>query len=198
MTNSDLDRIWNSPENNPTEHAPRLARQFLRGLHRRRQLERLWLIWTVVALTTITGFAAWLITTTDRIQLEREWALLLLLIIPWIFACHFVREFFDRPQCPSEGSIKETFEASLAGNKVARNRVKTIGLLYLVMIPVLAISMQQLAMTNKIRPHEQDSLIAVLVSVLLASGGMMLVRYFRYLLPQRHRLEKLLRDYTDA
>ena len=91
MTNNDLDRAWNSPENNPTEHAPRLARQFLCGLHRRRQLERLWLIWTVGTLTTITGFAAWLITTTD-----------------------------------------------------------------------------------------------------------MLVRYFRYLLPQRQRLEKLLRDYTDA
>ena len=198
MTNNDLDRAWNSPENNPSEQAPLLAQQFLRGCQRRRQLERLWLIWTFVTLATISGFAAWLIVATDRIQLEREWALLLLLIIPWGFAGYFLRGFFKSPPSSKELSIKESFEASLVSNQAARKRLKTIGLLYLIMIPVLTISIQQLAITNKTRPHEQDSLIMFLAAVLLVSGGTMAVRYFRYLRPQGRKLEKLLREYTHS
>ena len=91
MNPNEMQSAWNSPRNNlPTQEQQRLAGQFTRQMIRRRRFQAIWLISTFIWLTVITGLAIRTVIV-GKVNLEQEWGLLPILIVPWAFAFHFLR-----------------------------------------------------------------------------------------------------------
>src|SRR5689334_21079400 len=99
MNLNERQNVWNSSRNNlPTEEQQRLADQFARQMIRRRRFQAIWLINTFVWLTLITVLVIWNIEV-GRSTPSQEWGLFPLLIVPWVFAIHFLRRYL-KPVAP--------------------------------------------------------------------------------------------------
>ena len=195
MNLDELQTLWTSDANrpDPREQAQVLER-FSATLHRRRRREAAWLIWTFFVLTTLTTFAGWLVFATDKIRLSAEWAAIPLLLVPWAFACLFLRRFFRAriPKHRGDATIADSLASAMAANHSERFKLKALGLMYVIVLPVLGFSIWQLHSVGKIAPREAVSMVAFLGGALVLSAGAVLARYWIGLVPEGRRLEALL------
>src|SRR5688572_9712299 len=132
MNMNEMEGLWNSPRNNFSPQAVQsLVDQFSRRMRRRRRFQAIWLIHTFVALTVITLIALSAIAT-GKTRLEREWALLPLLIVPWLFSFHFLRRYLNpSPKVArGESSVVESLRAALASNRAEQSRLKAVAALF--------------------------------------------------------------------
>ena len=72
-----------------------------------------------------------------------------------------------------------------------------MGLLFAIMIPVLAVSIWQLRTTDKVSAREMTSMAIFFGGVLLVSGASVIARYFGRLLPQQRQLNALLAELNE-
>ena len=95
-----------------------------------------------------------------------------LLIVPWGFAFHFLRRYLKpaEPVARGELSIADSLRAALASNRANQPHLKLVGVLYVLMIPLLALAMQQLHAVGKVSARELTSMAALSAGVLLLSG----------------------------
>jgi hypothetical protein len=199
MNLNEMQSAWNSPRNNlPTEEQQRLARQFTRQMIRRRRFQALWLINTFVWLTVITGLAIWTIAV-GKAKPGQEWGLFPLLIVPWAFALHFLRRHLKPVSTPARGefSIADSLRAALGSNRTEQSHLKRVAALFAIMIPLLALSMQQLHAVGKASSRELISMAVLFGGILLLSGAGIAARYFGRVLPQQRQLNALLAELTD-
>ena len=199
MNSNEMQSIWNSPLNNLSPHQQEeLAGQFIRQINRRRRFQSIWLINTFVWLPLITA-AAWWSIAVGNTKLAHEWALLPLLIVPWAFAVYFLRSYLksDSALPQSELSVIESLRAALASNLNRQARLKIVGGLYVILIPVLALAMRQLHAVGKVSERELISMGLLFGGALLISALMMTALFFGRLLPQQKRLEGLLAEGAD-
>ena len=200
MKLDELQDLWNSSANQPTpgQRAGIIAR-FTATLRRRRRQELCWLVWTFFVLTLLTGFVAWMIFKTDKVQLAAEWGAIPLLLIPWVFACLFLRRFL-RQAAPTRDdvTISDSLSAAFAANESERSKLKAIGLMYGIALPVLALCMWQLHSVSKISVRELVSMIAFLGSALAVSGGAVLANYWFKLVPRGQKLKALLKQFEQG
>ncbi len=199
MNLNEMQRDWNSPRNNlPAESRQAVARQFARQLIRRRRFQALWLINTFVWLTVITVLAIRTVAGGQTTP-SQEWGLFPLLIVPWAFALHFLRRYLKpaEPVARGELSIAESMRAALASNRANQRHLKLVGMLYVIMLPLLALAMQQLHATGKVSARELTSMAVLFAGVLLLSGAGIAARYFGRLLPQQKQLHALLAELAD-
>lgn len=198
MNLTEMQSAWNSRRNNlPTVDQQQLAYQFARQMIRRRRFQTAWLINTFVWLTLITVLAI-RTTAMGKTTLAQDWGLFPLLLVPWGFAIHFLRRYL-KPVAPitrGEIAIVDSFRTALESNRESRSNLKLVGVLFVIMIPLLALTMYQLHVVGKISPRELTSMGVLFGGVLATSGVAMAVRYFTRLMPQQRRLEELLR-YSD-
>jgi hypothetical protein len=195
MNLDELQNLWNSSVNQPNaDQSRQMVARFTITLRRRRRQELCWLAWTFFVLTLLTGFAAWLIFGTEKIKLSSEWAGLPLLLIPWVFAFVFLRRFLRRADTVPlpEASISESLTAAFAANESERTKMKALGLMYLIALPVLALCMWQLHSVGKISSRELSSMAAFLGVALALSAGSVLLKYRFSILPKRKKLKALL------
>lgn len=200
MNLNEMQSAWNSPRNNlPTEEQQRLARQFARQMIRRRRFQTIWLINTFVWLTIITAVAVWAIAV-GKVKPGQEWGLFPLLIVPWTFAIHFLRRYLKpvAPMARGEMSIVDSMRAALASNRETRSHLKLVGVLYVIMLPMLALGMRQLHLAGKVSDRELTSMAFFFGSVLLLGGVGIAARYFLRLQPQQKRLDALLTELANA
>src|SRR5688572_6603027 len=118
MNLNEMQNAWNSPRNNlPTAEQQQLAQQFTRQMIRRRRFQAIWLANTFVWLTLIT-LVAFRTIAAGNVNLEQEWALFPLLIVPWAFAFHFLRRYLKPagPGVSGEVSVADSFRAALNSN----------------------------------------------------------------------------------
>lgn len=199
MNLNEMQNVWNSPRNNlPTEAQQRLADQFARQMIRRRRFQSIWLINTFVWLTIITVLAIRMVAIGQTTS--QEWGLFPLLIVPWGFAIHFLRRY-QKPVAPitrGETTIVDSLRAALASNQETRAHVKLVGVLYVIMIPLLALGMRQLHAVGKVSERELTSMAIFFGAVLLFGGIGIAVRYFIRLRPQQRRLNALLAELADG
>jgi hypothetical protein len=196
MNPDEMQRAWNSPRNHPpTAEHQRLAEQFSRQMLRRRRFRAFWLVNTFAWLTVITLLAAWCLVT-GRTRLAQEWGLFPLLLLPWGFALHFLRRHLHPgpPVAQGESAVADSLRAALASNQETRSHFKRIGILYLLMVPTLALAVRQLHGVGKVSDRELVSLACFLGGVLLLGGIGLALRYRLSLQPQQQRLQALLAD----
>jgi len=199
MNLNEMQSLWNSPGNRPpTAAQQQLADKFTRQMIRRRRFQTFWLIHTLVWLTLITGLAVWNVMA-KKVALGQEWALIPLLLVPWAFAIHFLRRYL-KPAAPiarGEVSVADSFRAALGSNRTEQSHLKLVGLLFAIMIPVLAVSMWQLRAADKVSAREMTSMAIFFGGVLLVSGAGVAARYFGRLLPQQRQLNELLAELNE-
>jgi hypothetical protein len=196
MNLNEMQNVWNSPRNNlPTEAQLRVADQFARQMIRRRRFQSLWLINTFVWLTLITMLAVRMLAIGQTTP-GQEWGLFPLLLVPWGFAIHFLRRYL-KPVLPitrGETPIVDSLRAALASNQETRSHLKLVGVLYVIMIPLLALAMRQLYAGGKVSERELVSMAVFFGVVLLVGGIGIAARYFVHLQPQQKRLTALLAE----
>lgn len=199
MNLNEMQNVWNSPRNHlPTEAQQRLADQFARQMIRRRRFQSIWLINTFVWLTLISVLALWNIAA-GQVQSAQEWSLFPLLLVPWGFAIHFLRRYL-KPATPiarGETTIVDSLRAALASNQETRSHLKLVGVLYVIMIPLLALAMRQLLAVGKVSERELTSMALFFGAVLLVGAIAIAARYFLRLQPQQKRLHALLAELAD-
>jgi hypothetical protein len=200
MTPNELQSAWNSPRNNlPAEEQQRLAEGFARQMIRRRRFQSLWLLTTFAWLTIITVVAIGTIAA-GKVTLAREWGLFPLLLVPWGFAIMFLRRYLKpaAPMAGGETAVVESLRAALASNRETQAHLRLVGVLYAIMIPLLALAMHQLQTAGKASPRELTSMGVFFGGVLALCGAGVMARYFGRLLPQQRQLEELLRNSEQA
>jgi hypothetical protein len=122
-----------------------------------------------------------------------------LLIVPWAFAIHFLRRYL-KPSVPvarGELSVTDSLRAALGSNQTARSHLRLVGGLFAIMIPLLAVSMQQLHAAGKVSSRELVSMAVFFGGTLLLSAAGITARYFGRLLPQQRKLDALLAALAD-
>ena len=201
MNLDELQRLWNSGGNQPTaEQRDRMINQFTSSLRRRRRQELAWLVWSFFVLTLLTGLAGWLLLGTDKVNLTAEWSVIPLLLIPWGFAGLLLKRFFRRrlPAQRGDVAIAQSLAAAMAANKAERVKLKTVGILYVITLPVLAFAIWQLHSVGKVSSRELVSLVTFLGSALALSAGAVLARYRFGLVPEGRKLKALLNQFEQV
>ena len=200
MNFADLQTLWNSSGNQPNPaQRERLTQHLLAWVRRQRRHQLAWLAWTFAALTAITAFAGWLLFATEKVDLGIEWGSIPLLLLPWIFAFVFLKRLLAPTVSPVSGEvpIADALARALKANEAARFRLRAVGLLYAIFVPVLAISIWQLHSAGKASSREIVSMAIFFGSVLLLCGAGVFARYRFRLKPQHHHLKALLHHYEE-
>lgn len=196
MNSNEMQHVWNSPLNNlPPGEQKQMAEQFIRQMNRCRRFQRFWLIHTFTWLAIITVAAIWSVAL-GKTKLAHEWALLPLLIVPWAFAIYFLRSYLKMaaPKRQKELSVVESLRAALASNLNRQSRLKMVGGLYLILVPVLVLALRQLHTVGKVSERELVSMAVFFGGALGISALFMAALFVRSLLPQQKRLEGLLAE----
>ena len=196
MNLNEMQNLWNSPQNNlPSDGRQQLAAQFAHQMIRRRRFQFIWLINTFVWLTLITAVGVRNFVA-GRIDPGLEWGVFPLLFLPWILAIHFWRQHL-KPVARGELPVADSFRAALNANRTEMSHLKLAAGLLAVMVPLLAVVMQQLHAAGKVSGRELASMAVFFGAALLAGAGGMAIWYFARLQPRQKCLETLLKDLAD-
>ncbi|HEY9510297.1 MAG TPA: hypothetical protein VIV82_10590, partial [Verrucomicrobiae bacterium] len=135
-----------------------------------------------------------------KVQPAQEWGLFPLLIIPWAFAIHFLQQHLKPSTKTKSGelSVLDSFRAALTSNRSSQSHLRWIGALYVIVIPVLMLTMRQLHQVGKVSERELTSMAAFFGIALLAGATGIALRYFAALRPQEKKLDALLAEMTRA
>ncbi|MBC8096208.1 MAG: hypothetical protein H7Y43_10375 [Akkermansiaceae bacterium] len=200
MNLDEVQNLWNSGINGPTAHQrAEMITRFTSTLRRRRRQEFAWLVWTFFVLTVLTGFAGWLVFGTDKVSLSAEWAVIPLLLIPWVFACLFLRKFLRQtlPAARGDVTISDSLTAAMAANESERFKLKALGMMYVIALPVLALSIGQLHSAGKVPSRELISMVTFLGGALALSAGAVAAKYWFSLVPKARMLKALLSQFRE-
>lgn len=200
----DFDRlktVWQSSANAPSvPEAERLKNQFVRDLRRRHRVFIGFSAWVFSALSFCTGSVLYNILITHKVNLEKEWAIILMLAILWMFAIQFLLEFGRHNWNHSHHgeSVVNALRATLSENRLACLRARRIGLVSLFSFPALALAIHQLRESEKMNEKEIVSMLVVFGIALAISAGWTAFHYYRKLLPRKTEIEALLRHYDSG
>ncbi len=198
MNLDDLQKIWNSSGNQPSPaDCARMTDRFARTLLRKRRFQAAWLGWTFFSLISITGFVGWLILGTDKVDLKMEWGVVTLLAVPWAFAFHFLRQHLGAgtPSHQGDAAIVDALRTAREAIRTERRNLKLIGILYLIIVPWLALTIFQLHAAEKMTSSELLSLSIVMAGVLVLSAVGIFLKG-RHLLPQQEQLDSVLAQFN--
>jgi hypothetical protein len=191
----DLYDLWTSPWNTPAPpERERLVRQAFDALRHAQRRRTRFLVVTaglLLASTALVG-GGLLAPGTDApalptLLLAAQWGVFALVLRQW-------RRARTASAAPA-ATIRESLQGLWAECESSRRRQLAVVGLFALAAPVLAVALVQLRQAGKMAPHEAAS-AAVLFAVIIAFNlGAILVRRYRVVLPQRRRLEELLREY---
>jgi hypothetical protein len=196
MNLDEMNTVWNSSRNRPSDaEQQQRARRFTRQLIRRRRFQAIWLTNTFVWLTLVT---LWLgqAMVAGKFSFAQEWAVLPLVIAPWLVALHFLRRYL-KPVSPlpdGNTTMADSLRAALTSNQTERAHLKLVATLLAGLIPFVAVAVHQLHAVGKVSPREQ-ACMALFFGGALAAGMLgVAVRYFGRLTPQARSLNALLSE----
>jgi hypothetical protein len=191
----DLHDLWTSPWNTPAPpERERLVRQAFDSLRQAQRRRTRFLVVTaglLLASTALVG-SALLAPGTEApalptLLLAAQWGVFALVLRQWWRA--------RTASAAPAATILESLQGLWAECESSRRRQLAVAGLFALAVPVLAVALVQLRQAGTMAPHEAAS-AAVLFAVIIAFNlGAILVRRYRVVLPQRRRLEELLREY---
>lgn len=196
-----LERAWRSPANTPADAAAAyLVEETMQTLKQRRRSFHTLTAIAGTALLVWTGKIAFTwFTNPFPFDLSREWAMVALLVLPWI-ALLVVRGRYARHLAAypdPEASMPQALRALIDENRMARGRVKFMAVMMGLGVAALAVALGQLVDVGKMTPENlRDG--AILFGVVFAAvWGSIGVNYFTRLKPEGERLQRLLAEYAE-
>lgn len=204
MNWTELETLWRSPQNQPAPSDwDRQRRNVLQAYLRRDRGVRLCLALALLWLSLITGRLVWFLLwpdpTQDRIDWNREWAVVPFLLLPWFGAVGIAFRYWrrQREHPDYERSLAAGLRALLEQSRDAARRTRLMLGLHLVGIPLLALCLVQLQDVGKTTGNQLTSIIVFMAAVVtLSVGGISLA--WRSHRREIRRLEGLLLDYEEA
>jgi hypothetical protein len=200
MNFDELQKAWNSAGNQPDlDEQKKIAGQFINGLRTQRRHHFAWLVWTFFQLTLMTGFVAWLLIGTNKVNLAQEWGMILLLLLPWAVALVLLKLFLKQctPVSYAEGTLHHAISAAASANSAAIRRSKVLGVMYVAVVPILGVVMWQLHGADKISGRELVCMATAFGTVLGVAALAVAARYYRHLLPQHRHLKAVLGQFDE-
>lgn len=198
MSTDDLNHAWKSPANRPSpEMSARERAAFVQRLQREHRSFRFWVIRAFSLLAVITVGLGVFVVDGGAFDARREWAVLLLLALPWVAAILFVlRQLRHRRTHPDYAqSVAHSVRALLDANRAAQLRSRLLLGLFAFMVPVLAGCIWQLQQVGKARPHEAASL-ALFMAVVMVLSSLGVYWRSRCLRPEEKRLSELAAEFA--
>jgi hypothetical protein len=198
MTPDPLDALWRSDANEPTAAQMEIHRAaFARALASRFRRFAVAMSIAAVGLAAVTGALLLPLLRSEAVGRAEALGLAALLLLPWIALTLFVRRHLRlRDEHPDYSrSIADGLRAALADNHFARARVRTIGILHAVSLPLLGLAVLRLREAGRTTTAEAISMAALLALLLVATGVALGIRYFAHLKPRERRLQELLASY---
>lgn len=198
MSTDDLNRAWKSPANRPSpEASAREREEFVQRLQREHRSFRFQVIRAFSLLVVITVGLGVFVANGGAFDVRREWAVLLLLALPWVAAILFVRRHLRhrRAHPDYEQSVAHSVRALLDANRAAQLRSRILVGLFALTVPVLAGCIWQLQQVGKSRPHEAASL-ATFMAVVMVLSSLGVYWRSRRLRPEEKRLSELAADFA--
>lgn len=200
-TNDALARLWTSSGNRPgPAELARLRPSLVERLRRdqRRLVFRLGLAGAALAALSVVFVATWFGDAAAADSIGGATALLLL--PPWIAFGLFARRELRRHRADVHAGmpVRDALVAAAEATRAALARVRTVGWLHLVSLPLLVLAVRELAAAGKVAPGEMPSLALVLGLLLLATWGGLHLYRSRRLEPRAQRLAGLLADYDES
>lgn len=200
MRLDELERLWKSNVNGPSADERReLTERFTARLRRRRRQDLAWLVWTFIVLSVLTVFVGWIVFGTDKMDLSAEWASIPLLLVPWSFAVVFLRRFLrDEPIHRGDVTIRDSLTMALTANARKRTKLKTLGVMYAIVLPVLAMSVWQLHSVGKVSGRELVSMGIFFGTALTLGAGAVLAKYWISVVPEGRKITTLLAQFAQG
>ncbi len=200
MNHDPLHDLWHSAANQPDAAAERrAAEQFATRWRRRRRLQAVWLAWTFFALASAAALA-FVQLRRGSVTLGTQTMLIPLLGVPWLAAVHFLRMFVQQGAAlPHAGQpFAAVVRSAEQVNTSERHRLRVIGGLLLVMMPVTALAVWQLHSAGKASASEAWSMAAVFALGLSLGLAAVVWRYRTRLVPEQRLIEVRLREIAAA
>ena len=193
-----IEDVWNSPGNEPSaverDVMVAQAREELRRIQRRRVA---FVVRTAIALTAVTGLAAYLWATRPA-EIAAAWPLHLLLLAQWSVLVLFLREMLSGGRVLRvEASIRESLERLWREAENSRRGQLVVLALFAAAAPLILAAIVQLRESGKMAPHEARSAGILFGAVLAVSTTVILVRRYLIVLPRHRRLSALLQQYRS-
>ena len=201
MNTDPLNALWNSPANVPATNAgQQLAAHFLARLRQHRRFQAWWLGWTFLSLTGVTSLVVSHLIRNGAGGVAGQWALWPLLALPWGAAFVFLHRFRQEGSTTTgpTPTLQAALSAAHAANRAERRRLLGIGALLVVTAPVSALVIRQLHVAGKATTDQAWSMALVFGVGLALGGTFVLWRYWQHVVPERRRIESLLRDLEAA
>ena len=202
MNFDEIESMWRSPHNQPSateleQHKMKLVTE----LRRRHRASRglLWITFLPLAFFTakIALHVLWPDPVPDKVDLNREWAILPLFALPWFGWFIMLRLYLrhQRRHPDYDRSISESVAASLDENRTERTRYKVIAGVLLASIPLVVLIVHQLRAVGK----AGEEILMPAYVIWPAYVALMVAWFgwynFRKLLPQKRQLEELAQSY---
>jgi len=201
MNINHIHSLWNSGANQPTpDDVAQLKSRLVHRLKIKRIVEIAWLCWTILLLIAATTIAARTMFFSDRFAFLSEWAVIPLLVLPWICAAFFLRNYRARRAgfIAADESIANAIRAAVADNRARQTKSKAVGVLLLVTALVLPLVIHQLSSVGKVSSREAVSMAVFFAAILITSGTVVALKFYRSLRPEESRLDALLREYDSS
>jgi hypothetical protein len=202
MNFADLEKTWRSPLNRPDPSALEHLKQAFLAEHDRRRLAHKRFLGFVVAVLVFFTLKAFSVAsflrgeTPPGLDLAREWAALLFLLIPWAGVVILARQLsrHDRDHGATR-TVADGIRALLAENRVSRLRVRVAAGLHLCVLILLPLVVWQLRAVGK---AGDEILVPAFVAWPLIAAGILAGLWWhdrRKLQPRQRELEALLKSY---
>jgi hypothetical protein len=93
--------------------------------------------------------------------------------------------------------VPDTLQAALASNHAEQAHLKKVGLLFAIMIPLLALSVSRLHSAQKVSGRELVSMTIFFGTILSPSAAGIAARYFLRVLPKQRQLDALVLELAE-
>jgi MFS family permease len=198
MTFEDLAPVWHSPRNVPDFAELERYKQSIASHLSKEYRQFVTHVGMAAALTIFLagGFVQYL-RGGGAFDWAHEWASIVFLLLPIAVATIFLRGFIQhrRRHGRYDVSIVEGLRAMIDENRLARLRLRVSMIALTLAMVGLPLVTYQLQLVGKQRPHEAESMLAVFGFAYVIAMGWQVWKYRRRLMPERTRLEELLRSY---
>lgn len=202
MNLDEIESVWRSPHNRPpATELEQHTMKLVADLRRRHRAHRglLWITFIPLALFTaqVARHVLWPDPALDRVDLNREWAVLPFFALPWagwLLLLRLHRQHLTRHPNYDQ-SINASVAASLDENRTERTRYQIIAGLLVASIPLVMLIVHQLRAVGK---AGDEILLPAYVGwpvYVALMVGWFTWYYFRRLLKRKRELEDLLRAY---
>jgi hypothetical protein len=174
MSYDEIENLWRSPQNQPSELQIERERKQFAARIRRRHFG--FVFYFTFVLTALTAMTAWLgVRWLEKgiFGPAMNGPALLLLALPWTAAIVFVHGYLQhRRRHPDYAlSIATALKAALDENRTSLTRATGILRLHAMSVPLLALCMWQLYAAGLAKKHEVWSMALFFGAILLISSG---------------------------